>query len=104
LDDITEINRLTDLIDSIRRDNPPSYYIALREIEVRNFRRVMVRRPRSPSQEAFYSKDAGGNKLERIFDSNQIKLIRARINSIRGAALAQEEDNISDGPSGHEGL
>jgi hypothetical protein len=89
LDDITEINRLTELIDNILRGNPPSYYIVLREDEVHNIRRVMIRRlNNSPSHEAFYTKDTGGNELEQIFGTNQIKLIRAKINSIRGAALA----------------
>ena len=102
LDDVAEINRLTDLVEDIRRGNPPSYYIALRESEVKNIRRVMVRRARSPSQEAFYTEDSGGNELESIFDANQIKLIQARINNIRGAALAQEEHNTNDGPGGQE--
>ena len=102
LDDVAEINRLTDLVEDIRRGNPPSYYIALRESEVKNIRRVMVRRARSPSQEAFYTEDSGGNELESIFDANQIKLIQARINNIRGAALAQEENNTDDGPGGQE--
>jgi hypothetical protein len=62
----------------------------------------MSRRARSPSQEAFYTEDSGGNELESIFDANQIKLIQARINNIRGAALAQEEDNTVDGPGGQE--
>jgi hypothetical protein len=102
LDDISEINRLTDLVESIRRGNPPSYYIALRESEVRNICRVMVRRPRSPTREAFYSEDTGGNELESIFDTNQIRLIQARINNIRGAALEQEEENTDNGPGGQE--
>ncbi len=63
----------------------------------------MVRGARSPSQEAFYTEDTGGNELESIFDANQIRLIQARIiNNIRGAALAQEEDNTDDGPGGQE--
>ncbi len=102
LDDVTEINRLIDLVESIRRGNPPSYYFALRESEVKNIRRVMVRAARSPSQETFYSEDTGGNELESIFDANQIKLIQARINNIRGAELAQEEDNTDNGPGGQE--
>jgi hypothetical protein len=67
----------------------------------------MVRRPnKSPSQDTYYTKDSGGNELEQIFDTNQIKLIRAKINSIRGAALEEEEgnDNTDDGPGGHEVL
>jgi hypothetical protein len=36
LDDITEINHLTDLIDSIRRENPPSYYIALLGLKLKS--------------------------------------------------------------------
>ncbi len=44
--------------------------------------------------------------MEEIFDTNQIKLIRAKINSIRRAALAGEgnDNNTDDGPGGHEGL
>jgi hypothetical protein len=40
------------------------------------------------------------------FDINQIKLIRAKINSIRGAALAGEvnDNNTDDVPGGHEVL
>jgi hypothetical protein len=102
LDDVAEINRLNELVENIRCGNPPSYYIALRESEVKNIRRVMVRGARSPSQEAFYTEDTGGNELESIFDANQIRLIQARINNIRGAALAQEEDNSDDGPGGQE--
>ncbi len=65
----------------------------------------MLRRPnKSQSQEAFYTKDTGGNELEGMFDTNQIKLIQAKINSIRSAALAQEEDITDDGPDGQEVL
>jgi hypothetical protein len=101
LDDITEVNRLMELIDNIRNGNPPSYYIALREAEVHNIRRVVMRRPNNtPAQEAFYSRDSAGNELEEIFDTNQTKLIRAKINSIRKAALAGEgyDNNTDDGP------
>jgi hypothetical protein len=107
LDDITETNRLTELIDSIHNGNPPSYYIALREAEVNNLRQVMIRRPnKDPSQPDFYTKNNGGNQLEHMFDENQSKLIRAKINSIRKAALAEEEinDNTDDGSGGHEVL
>jgi hypothetical protein len=103
LDDLTEINRLTELIDNIRSGSPPSYYISLREAEVHNIRRVMLRRPNNTQeQEAFYSRDSAGKELEEIFDINQTKLIRAKINSIRGAALAQEENITDDGPGGQE--
>ena len=107
LDEVTEINRLTELIHSIRNGNPPSYYIALREAEVHNIRRVILRNPNNtPEQESFYSRDSAGNELEEIFDMNQIKLIRSKINSIRKAALAGErnDNNTNDGPGGHEVL
>ena len=107
LDEVTEINRLTELIHSIRNGNPPSYYIALREAEVHNIRRVILRNPNNtPEQEVFYSRDSAGSELEEIFDTNQIKLIRAKINSIRRAALAGEgnDNNTDDGPGGHEVL
>jgi hypothetical protein len=107
LDDLTEINRLTELVDNIRGGNPPSYYIALREAEVHNIRRVILRNPNNtPEQESFYSRDSAGKELEGIFDTNQIKLIRSKINSIRKAALAGERNDINtnDGPGGHEVL
>jgi hypothetical protein len=107
LDDLTEINRLTELVDNIRRGNPPSYYIALREAEVHNIRRVILRNPKNTQeQEIFYSGDSAGSELEGIFDTNQIKLIRSKINSIRRAALAGErnDNNTDDGPGGHEVL
>ncbi len=107
LDDVTEINRLTELMDNIRSGNTSSYYLALREVEVHNIRRVILRRPNNtPAQEAFYSRDSAGNELEEIFDTNQIKLIRAKINSIRKVTLAGEvsDNNTDDGPGGHEVL
>jgi hypothetical protein len=94
-DDITEINRLTELIDNIRSENPPSYYIALREAEVHNLRRVMVRRPnKSPSQDAFYTKDSGGNELEQIFDTNQIKLIMQHQRSRTSGRRRQRQHRV----------
>jgi hypothetical protein len=107
LDDVTEINRLTGLIHDIHSGNPPSYYIALREAEVHNIRRVIMRNPsNTPEQEVFYSRESTGNELGGIFDTNQIKLIQAKINSIRKAALAGEgnNNNTNDGPGGHEVL
>ncbi len=74
LDEVTEINRLTELIHNIRSGNPPSYYIALREAEVHNIRRVILRNPNNtPEQEVFYARDSAGNELGEIFDANQIK-------------------------------
>jgi flagellar biosynthesis/type III secretory pathway chaperone len=103
LDDLAEINRLTELIGNIRSGNPPSYFISLREAEVHNIRRVILQRlNNTQEQEAFYSRDSAGKELEEIFDTNQIKLIQAKINSIRGAALEQEENITDDGPSGQE--
>jgi hypothetical protein len=103
LDDLAEINRLTELIGNIRSGNPPSYFISLREAEVHNIRRVILQRSNNTQeQEAFYSRDSAGKELEEIFDTNQIKLIQAKINSIRGAALEQEENITDDGPSGQE--
>jgi hypothetical protein len=67
----------------------------------------MVRRSNNTqAQEAFYTRDTVDNELEEVFDTNQIKLIRAKINSIRGAALAGEvnNNNTGDGPGGHEVL
>ena len=107
LDEVTEINRLTGLIHNIRSENTPRYYIALREAEVHNIRRVILRNPNNtPEQEVFYSRESTGNELGGIFDTNQVKLIRAKINSIRKAALAGEgnDNNTDDGPGGHEVL
>ncbi len=107
LDEVTEINRLAELIHNIRSGNPPNYYIALREAEVHNIRRVILRNPNNtPEQEVFYSRDSASNELGEIFDTNQVKLIRAKINSIRRAALEGErnDNNTNDGPGGHEVL
>ncbi len=86
LDDVAEINRLTELISNIRRGNPPSYYLALREDEIHNVRRVLTRRnsrsSSTNSQDSFFSIGSDTEKeakeLEEIFDTNQINLIQAK--------------------------
>jgi hypothetical protein len=88
LDDIAKINHLTELVESIRRGNPRSYYLALREDEIHNLRRVMQRplnklssykSSSSTPQGSFFARDSsarkGSKEVEEIFDTNQIKLI-----------------------------
>ncbi len=103
LDDVAEINRLTDLITAI--SSQPS---SLREDEVHNIRGIMSRTKKSSFGGASMGKtsetEQGHRALEQVYDDNQIRQIQAKINSIRGAALAQDEDITDDGPGDQEVL
>ena len=105
LDEVAEINRFMDLSESIRRGRPPGYYLALRVDEIRNLRRVIMRKSdQSSSDGSFFTQESETGKwlrdLEGAYDGNQIKKIRSKINSIRGAVLVQEKDITDDGWAG----
>ena len=113
LDEISEVERLAELTKSIRAGNPPGYYAAMRDAEVRGaslyFSAAVKNRlgNRKPYQglthtwaEGIHFTDFSAETLGSEYDAHQINLISARIYRITATAVEKDDGNISDGPGG----
>ena len=113
LDEISEVERLAELTQSIRAGNPPGYYAAMRDAEVRGaglyFSTAVKNRlsNRKPYQGLTHTwaggihfTDFSAETLGFEYDAHQINLISARIYRITATAVEEDNGNISDGPGG----
>jgi hypothetical protein len=113
LDEIAEVERLAELVKLIRDGNPPGYYAAMRDAEVRGaglyFSTAVKNRlnNRKPYQGLTHTwaggihfTDFSAETLGFEYDAHQINLISARIYRITATAVEEDDENISDGPSG----
>jgi hypothetical protein len=113
LDEIAEVERLADLVRTIREGNPPGFYSAMRDKEIKGatlyFSATLRKEGRSykpasgmvPAWAANVKiTDFSTETLGSVYDSHQIKLISARINRITETAVESDDEYVSDGPSG----
>jgi hypothetical protein len=113
LDEINEVERLAELTQLIRAGNPPGYYAAMRDAEVRGaslyFSAAVKNRlgNRKPYQglthtwaEGIHFTDFSAETLGSAYDAHQINLISARIYRITATAVEKDDGDISDGPGG----
>jgi hypothetical protein len=112
LDELAEVERLAELVRSIRDGNPPGYYSAMREKEVKgaNLFYAEMRKegrgykPPSGMISAWASgvktSDFSTKTLESTYDEHQIKLIHARVIRIMNTTIESNHEDVSDGPSG----
>jgi hypothetical protein len=113
LDEIAEVERLADLVKTIRDGNPPGFYSTMRDKEVKGailyFTSAMRKggRNRKPYHglaqtwaDGINFTDFSAETLESAYDSHQVKLISSRISRITETAVESDDEHISDGPSG----
>ncbi len=113
LDEIAEVERLADHIKAIRAGNPPGYYAAMRDTEVKGAslyfstavkNRLSNRKPYQGLTQTWaagiHFTDFSAETLVSEYDAHQISLISARIIRITATAIENDDGNISDGPSG----
>jgi hypothetical protein len=98
LDELAEMDRLTELVRSIRDGNPPVFYSAMKDREVRGaslFYTAMRKegrgyKPASGQIPAWAlgvnTSDFSTKTLESAYDLHQIKLIQARVIRITNTA------------------
>ncbi len=116
LDEIAEVERLADLVRTIRDGNPPGFYSTMRDKEIKGAilyfttalkKRASEGRSHKPYHGLAQSWAAGINStdfsaetLGSAYDSHQIELISSRISRITETAAESDDEHISDGPSG----
>jgi hypothetical protein len=121
LDELAEVERLADLVRAIRDGNPPGFYSAMRDKEIKGatlYFSAAVRKegrsykPASGMVPAWASgvkaSDFSTETLESAYNSHQIKLINARVIRITDTAVESDDDTavesddeqVSDGPGG----
>ncbi len=113
LDEITEVERLADLVRAIRDGNPPGSYSSMRDKEIKGatlYFSALVRKegrnykPTSGMIPAWASNvkatDFSTETLESAYDSHQIKLINARVIRITDTVVEIDDEQVSDGPGG----
>jgi hypothetical protein len=111
LDEIDEVERLAELINLIRAGNPPGYYLAMKEKEVKavNLLYTSMRNERGrshkPGQIPTWASlvtylNFSTELLESAYDEHQIEKIKVRIVRIKNTAVESDEEQFSDGPSG----
>ncbi len=109
LDEIAEVRRIADIVSDVRAGNPPKFYSAMREREVKAAAQIFS----GFADDLRKGKPVGGmipewatgvttdefstRTLESKYDWHQAQLINARIT--RMVELADSE-YVSDGPSG----
>jgi hypothetical protein len=112
LDEITEVERLAELINSIKAGNPPGYYSAMKEKEVEavNLLYTTMKKEEGrnykpgngqiPSWASVTYLDFSTEILESAYDSHQIEKIKVRIVRIKNTAVESDDEHFSDGPGG----
>jgi hypothetical protein len=108
LDEIVEVERLADLVRTIRDSNPPGFYSAMRDKEVKGatlyFSATLRKegrnyKPTSGMVSAWNSNvkvaDFSTETLASAYDSHQIKLISARINRITETAVESDDEYVN---------
>jgi hypothetical protein len=109
LDELAEMDRLTELVRSIKDGNPPGFYSAMRDREVKGaslFYSAMRKegrgyKPASGLIPAWVSgvktSDFSTKTLRSAYDLHQIKSINARVIRITNTAIESDDEDISDG-------
>ena len=110
LDEIAEVERLADVVRAIRDGNPPGFYSAMRDKEIKGatlyFSATLRKegrnyKPASGMVPAWASNvkasDFSTETLGSAYDSHQIKLINARVIRITNTAIESDDEDISDG-------
>jgi hypothetical protein len=119
LDEIAEVERLAELINSIRAGNPPGYYSAMKEKEVKavNLLYTAMKKEEGHREEGRnYTKPGNGQIpswaslvtylnfsteiLESAYDAHQIEKIKVRIVRIKNTAVESDDEHFIDGPGG----
>jgi hypothetical protein len=113
LDEIAEVERLAELVKTIRDGNPPGFYSTMRDKEIGGailyFTSALRKggRNHKPYHGLAQTWAAGINftdfsaeTLGSAYDTHQVKLISARISRITETAVESDDEHISDGPSG----
>jgi hypothetical protein len=109
LDELAEVKRLADRVANVRAGNPPGFYSAMREREVKAAAQLFL----GFSEELRNGRPAGGmipewatgvttadfstRTLESKYDWHQVQLINARITR---TVEIEDKEYVSDGPSG----
>ena len=110
---IAEVERLAELVKLIRDGNPPGYYAAMRDTEVKGAslyfstavkNRLSNRKPYQGLTQTWaggvHFTDFSAETLVSEYDAHQIRLISARIIRITATAIESDDGNIGDGPGG----
>jgi hypothetical protein len=113
LDEIAEVERLADLVRTIRDGNPPGFYSAMRDKEIKGttlyFSAALRKdgrnhKPASGIPQSWASSikvtDFSAETLGSAYDSHQIRLISSRVNRITETAGDTDDEYVSDGPGG----
>jgi hypothetical protein len=113
LDEIAEVQRLAELIDSVKAGNPPGYYLAMKEKEVKAVNLLYTKmrneggrgyKPRTgqiPPWAALVTYlNFSTEILESAYDAHQIEKVKVRIFRITNTAVESDDEQFSDGPSG----
>jgi hypothetical protein len=104
LEEIEEVQRLTELVDFIKRGKPPKYYASMRDkdiIRARSTRAQSLEPP--PWLQGNSISGSSYTQLANMYDAYQIILIQSRATEITNSAADVADDNSSDGPGGQEG-
>ncbi len=112
LDELAEVRRIAEIVKNVRAGNPPGFYSAMREREVkaaalissgfaeelRNGRLVGGMIPEWAT--GVTADDFSTRTLESKYDFHQAELIDARITHMVDTGVESDLEDISDGPSG----
>ncbi len=104
LGEIEEVQRLTELVDHIKRGKPPKYYASMRDQDIMRARSTRAQSLEPPPWLQGNS-ISGSNytQLANMYDAYQTILIQSRATEITNSAADVADDNSSDGPGGQDG-
>jgi hypothetical protein len=107
LDEIAEVERLAELINLIEAGNPPGYYSAMKEKEVKAVNLLYTSRGYKPGNgqippwaSLVTHLDFSTAILESAYDEHQLEKIKVRIVRIKNTAVESDDEHFSDGPGG----
>jgi hypothetical protein len=110
LDEIAEVERLGELINSIKAGNQPGYYSAMKEKEVKAVNLLYTAMKKEggryyngqipPWASLVTYLNFSTELLESAYDAHQIEKIKVRIIRIKNTAVESDDEHFSDGPGG----
>ncbi len=104
LEEIEEVQRLTELVDLIKRGKPPKFYTSMRDQDIMRARSTRAQSLEPPPW--LQGNSISGNnytQLANMYDAYQTILIQSRATEITNSAADEADENLSDGPGGQEG-
>jgi hypothetical protein len=103
LEEIEEVQRLTELVDLIKRGKPPKYYTSMRDKDIIRARstRAQSREP-PPWLQGNSISGSSYTQLANMYDAYQTILIQSRATEITNSAADEADENLSDGPGGQD--